>query len=587
MALSIVDVVNNALASLGEQPIVNLDRNNATSTAILIRQKYPLVLQSLLMEADWNCARFTTKLARIQSHGYGGYQYVYQLPTDPECLHVVQISLDAGRTYIDLNAYYNWNAGPKKALFDIDRNYLLCNAPTVYIKYIGNVGVSSLDPLLASAFSAQLATELAYAITASINLYQQLFQEARRKLAKAKSRNALDRNIRHGVGDVIAIRYPLGYSVVGDTDSDIDIDADADVDIDIDSDIDTDTDLDTDQDSDTDVDTDSDYDSDSDVDTDTDTDTDVDTEDEGETLVIGTDYPIPTTVYGPSGVYTTVTRLDSPLKIGDLTNPSYGDNYYYSPQLTEDTAVASTDLYPPPQGDGWGVDNLADALYDNIADTSTNYGWVKYPSTVYDFKPSDTTTQTSYVQLGNDGQYLKSATIVMRPYICFTATQFPMGGDTYVSGTVQVLNTTDRAPADFEVIAESSVSNVLVNDKNNYVYKQFPAFTFNWPMRDPAQYTDRPGSVKIRTIITRDPSSTAYGSVTTRYGSLRVYTRATFYNNPLYLNISRTIFEDTEYPMDSVDVYLSPVDVNSFYTVSLSEEGVATVAKKEEEQTSD
>ena len=216
MGLAIVDVVNDALASLGEQPIVNLDKNNATSTAILIRQKYPLVLRSLLLEADWNCARFTAKLACISSYGYGGYKYVYQLPTDPECLHVVQISLDGGKTYIDLNAYYNWNSGPKKALFDIDKNFLLCNSNPVYIKYTGAVGVSSLDPLVASAFSSMLATELAYAVTASVTLYQQLFNISRRKLAKAKSRNALDRNIRRGEGDAIAVRYPLGYNTTTD-----------------------------------------------------------------------------------------------------------------------------------------------------------------------------------------------------------------------------------------------------------------------------------------------------------------------------------------------------------------------------------
>lgn len=207
MALSLIDLANDALASLGEQPIVNLDKDNATSTAILIRMKYPLIQRSILMEADWNCARRTVKLVKLAEPPRNGYQYTYQIPTDPECLHIAQISIDDGETFIDLNAYYNWNAGPKISLFDRDGDQLLCNSPTVHIKYTALIDVSQFDPFLASAFSAQLAAELAYAIPASASLAQYLEQVANKKLKKAKSRNALDRNILNPEGEVIGIRY--------------------------------------------------------------------------------------------------------------------------------------------------------------------------------------------------------------------------------------------------------------------------------------------------------------------------------------------------------------------------------------------
>lgn len=207
MALALIDLVNDALASLGEQPIVNLDKENATSTSVLVRMKYPLVQRTILMEADWNCARITVKLARLANQPSRGYKYTYKLPTDPECLHVHQISLDNGETFIDLNAYYNWNAGPKEALFDIDGNMLLCNSENVWIKYTGLIDPSKFDPFLAAAFSAQLAAELAYAIPASTTLADYLAQVANRKLKKAKSRNALDRNILNPEGEVIGIRY--------------------------------------------------------------------------------------------------------------------------------------------------------------------------------------------------------------------------------------------------------------------------------------------------------------------------------------------------------------------------------------------
>jgi hypothetical protein len=158
------------------------------------------------METDWNCARITQKLARLNTDNTKGYQYAFQLPTDPECLHVQQISIDNGETYIDLNAYYNWHAGPKESFFDIDGDVLLANSETVWVKYTGLIDPAKFDPFLASAFSAQLAAELAYAIPASTSLAEYLAQIANKKLKKAKSRNALNRNIVQPEGEVIGIR---------------------------------------------------------------------------------------------------------------------------------------------------------------------------------------------------------------------------------------------------------------------------------------------------------------------------------------------------------------------------------------------
>lgn len=207
MALTLIDLANDALATLGEQPIVNLEKENATSTAILVRMKYPIIQRAILMEADWNCARITTKLVKLAGTKKQGYEYAYQMPADPECLHITQVSLDDGESFIDLNAYYNWNAGPKEALFDRDGDRILSNHDNLWIKYTGLVDVSKFDPFLAAAFSAQLAAELAYAIPASASLAQYLEKVANTKLKKAKSRNALDRNIIQPEGEVIGIRF--------------------------------------------------------------------------------------------------------------------------------------------------------------------------------------------------------------------------------------------------------------------------------------------------------------------------------------------------------------------------------------------
>lgn len=207
MGVALIDLVNSALATLGEQPLVDLETQNATSNAILVKSKIQVLLRSLLMEADWNCARVTSKLSRISESPKNGYLYMYQLPTEPPFLKVVQLSIDKGVTFFDTEAYYSEGPDAMADIFDIDGDKLLSDYDSVHIKYTGQVEAARFDPLLASAFEAHLAAEMAYAITASASLADNLNKLANRKTNKAKSRNALNRNPAKKEGDVISARY--------------------------------------------------------------------------------------------------------------------------------------------------------------------------------------------------------------------------------------------------------------------------------------------------------------------------------------------------------------------------------------------
>lgn len=205
MGVALIDLVNSALASLGEQPLVNLETQNATSNAILVKAKIPVLTRALLMDSDWNCARVTAKLSRLSESPKNGYLYTYQLPTEPPFLKVVQISVDQGATFIDTDAYYN--GGDMSEIFDIDGDKLISDFDSVWIKYTGQVDHARFDPLLASAFEAHLAAEMAFAITASASLAENLTRLANKKTNKAKSRNALNRNPAKREGDAIGARY--------------------------------------------------------------------------------------------------------------------------------------------------------------------------------------------------------------------------------------------------------------------------------------------------------------------------------------------------------------------------------------------
>lgn len=205
---ALVELVNAALVSIGQEPIVTLDNNETVSSTVTsVRAKVDIVKRKMLRSNDWNCARVTAKLAKLSNKPSTGWEFVYQLPQDPECLRVVQISIDGGDTYIDLDEYYNRNAGPKEALFDQDGDLLLCNADSVYIKYTADIDPAKFDASLASAFVAQLAAELAYTLPASVSLAEYMAKVAKRELKEAKSANARERNILRPDGDVIRARY--------------------------------------------------------------------------------------------------------------------------------------------------------------------------------------------------------------------------------------------------------------------------------------------------------------------------------------------------------------------------------------------
>ena len=207
-APSYIDLINAALVTIGQEPITGLDNvEDISPTVTAVKAKVDIVKRKLLRCNDWNCARRIAHLTKITNVNTRGWKYVYKLPTFPECLRVVQISVDSGETYIDLDDYYNRNAGPKEALFDLDGQLLLCNYEDVYIKYTADIDAGLFDATLSSAFVALLAAELAYTLPASVSLADYMERRANKELKAAKSLNARERNILRPEGEVIGIRY--------------------------------------------------------------------------------------------------------------------------------------------------------------------------------------------------------------------------------------------------------------------------------------------------------------------------------------------------------------------------------------------
>lgn len=208
---ALIELVNAALVSIGQEPLVSLDNNNTTSPIVAaVKAKVEICKRKVLRSNDWNCARKVAKLQRKTNFPAAGWKYAFELPRDPECLRIVQVSADNGESYIDLDEYYNRHAGPKETLFDVDGTVLLANYENICIKYTADIDPAEFDASLASAFVAQFAAEMAYALPASVSLADFMSRVARKEMKEARSLNARERNVLRPEGEVIGIRYGYG-----------------------------------------------------------------------------------------------------------------------------------------------------------------------------------------------------------------------------------------------------------------------------------------------------------------------------------------------------------------------------------------
>jgi len=179
MASSVVDICNQALYLLGANVITSLA--DGTRTANLCNLLWYEVLDTVLRDHPWNCAIVRDELAQDASAPEYEFDYRYQLPADPYCLRLLGTDQD---TYVghDGNQYYEYK---------IEGRYILTNSTTLKIKYIGRItDVAQYDSLLVGALAAKLASELAFPITKSHQVVNQMGTLYQGKLSDAKAVDA-------------------------------------------------------------------------------------------------------------------------------------------------------------------------------------------------------------------------------------------------------------------------------------------------------------------------------------------------------------------------------------------------------------
>ena len=167
-----VSICANALRRLGDSPIVSL--TDDTERARLCNAFYSEARDDVLRSHPWNFSITRQQLSQLSATPLYQYSYQYALPTDPFCLRVLEME------YSDYVFKIEHLAGTGRVL--------LTDEGTAKIIYIARVtDTAQFDSLFIDTLTAKLSVDLAYPVTGSVQLQQNMQKLFEAKLREARS----------------------------------------------------------------------------------------------------------------------------------------------------------------------------------------------------------------------------------------------------------------------------------------------------------------------------------------------------------------------------------------------------------------
>ena len=167
-----VSICANALRRLGDDPIVSL--TDDTERARLCNAFYSEARDEVLRSHPWNFAITRQQLSQLSTTPLYQYSYQYALPTDPFCLRVLEME------YSDYVFKIEHLAGTGRVL--------LTDEGTAKIIYIARItDTAQFDSLFIDTLTAKLSVDLAYPVTGSVQLQQNMQKLFESKLREARS----------------------------------------------------------------------------------------------------------------------------------------------------------------------------------------------------------------------------------------------------------------------------------------------------------------------------------------------------------------------------------------------------------------
>jgi len=146
-----VQICNMALGRIKAQPISDLITDK-TKSATTCRIFYEPLRDALLREHPWAFAIARQALASLVVDNYTTHEFVYQLPTSPRCLRIINVMTAA---YV-----------PTYFPYDREGDRLYTSEPSASLYYIGQItDPNQFDAIFVDAFAWRLASELAGPLT--------------------------------------------------------------------------------------------------------------------------------------------------------------------------------------------------------------------------------------------------------------------------------------------------------------------------------------------------------------------------------------------------------------------------------------
>ena len=161
---SVVDICNGALNQLGATIILSLTEDS--KNARLCNSRYTQVRDSLFRSHPWNCLQKRVALAADTATPAWGFSYQFTLPAD--CLRLLRI--------LDYDSNYK-----------VEGRKILTNTSSMKILYVARItDPNEYDELLRETLSAALGADIAYGVTSSNPVAQNMYQLFQDKLKDAR-----------------------------------------------------------------------------------------------------------------------------------------------------------------------------------------------------------------------------------------------------------------------------------------------------------------------------------------------------------------------------------------------------------------
>lgn len=167
-----VSICSNALRRLGDDPITSL--TDDTERARLCNAFYTDARDAVLRSHPWNFAITRASLAKLSDTPAYGFNYQYSLPTNPYCLRVLEMEYPDYIFKVENVATHG--------------RVLLTDEGTAKILYIARITDTNLfDSMFVDVLTAKLSLDLAYPVTNSLQVQQQMQKLYQTKLSEARS----------------------------------------------------------------------------------------------------------------------------------------------------------------------------------------------------------------------------------------------------------------------------------------------------------------------------------------------------------------------------------------------------------------